>query len=233
MIVAAGVGKNKNVLKAIEEIDFEVLQTESEDDLVDMLFSGKVDAAIRGSLGASKVMPILRSKYPKISRASYINLKGNKFLFAPVGIDEGDFLNQKLQLAEQGSEFLKSLGIKPHIAVLSAGRPTDKGRSSKIDDSIDEGELLTSKINERSIYAKHYYILIEEAIADGSNFIIAPDGICGNLIFRTLVFLGGAKSYGAITLGMKEIYIDTSRSQNIEGYKRALKFANFLASSKK
>lgn len=234
MRIVAGVGKNKNIIDAIDSVDFEVLKTESEDELVELLFDGYADAAIRGSLSASKIMAKLRGKYPnKITRVSFIDLNGHKFLLAPVGIDEGDDLDQKLRLAEDGSRFLKSIGMKPKIGVLSGGRLQDMGRSKKIDDSLEEGELLTSMITEKSIDVKHYFILIEDAIADGANFIIAPDGIIGNLIFRTLVLLGCGRSYGAVTLGMNEIYIDTSRSQDIEGYKRALKFAHDLAESRK
>ena len=75
-------------------------------------------------------------------------------------------------------------------------RPQDYGRSTKIDDSLEDGELLTSLMNKESIDAKHYFILIEDAIAEGANLIIAPDGICGNLIFRTLVLLGKEKAMG-------------------------------------
>ena len=131
------------------------------------------------------------------------------------------------------SRFLTSIGIKPKLGILSGGRPQDKGRSKKIDESIEGGEFLTSILSEHLIDVKHYFILIEDAIADGANFIIAPDGISGNLIFRTLVLLGGGKSHGAVTLGMDEIYIDTSRSQDLEGYKRALKFAHYLGISRK
>ncbi len=233
MKIVAGVGKNKKVIEAIENVNFEVLQTESEEELVKLLFNGHADAAIRGSLSASKIMIKLREKYPKIARASYINLKGQKFLLAPVGIDEGDDLKQKLLIAEEGSQFLTSIGIKPKLGILSGGRPQDYGRSTKIDDSLEDGELLTSLINKESIDAKHYFILIEDAIKEGANLIIAPDGICGNLIFRTLVLLGNGKSHGAVTLGMKEIYVDTSRSQDVEGYKNALKFAYYLANLKK
>jgi putative methanogen marker protein 4 len=234
MRIAAGVGKNKKIMNAIDALDFDVITTESEDELVELLFNGFADAAIRGSLSASKIMTKLRAKYPnKISRASFIDLNGNKFLLAPVGIDEGDNFRQKLQIVEDGAKFLQSMGIKPDVAVLSGGRPQDKGRSIKIDDSIEDGEMLTSKIAEKNIDVKHYFILIEDAIADGKNFIIAPDGISGNLIFRTIALLGLGKSYGAITLGMDEIYIDTSRSQNLEGYKRALKFAHHIADSRK
>ena len=234
MQIVAGVGKNKNIIDAIDSVDFEVLTTESEDELVQLLFDGYTDAAIRGSLSASKIMAKLREKYPKkLSRASFIDLNGYKFILAPVGIDEGEDLDQKLRIAGDGSRFLRFIGMEPKIGVLSGGRLQDMGRSKKIDDSLKQGELLTSKIRERSIEVKHYFILIEDAIADGANFIIAPDGIIGNLIFRTLVLIGSGKSYGAITLGMNEIYIDTSRSQDIEGYKRALKFAHELTKSRK
>jgi putative methanogen marker protein 4 len=234
MRIIAGVGKNKNVTDAIDNVDFDVISIESEEELVELLFNGYADAAIRGSLSASKIMSILKKKYPnKISRASLIDLNGHKFLLAPVGIDEGDSIDQKLRVAEDGSKFLTSIGIKPKLGILSGGRPQDKGRSKKIDESMEGGEFLTSILSEKLIDAKHYFILIEEAIADGANFIIAPDGISGNLIFRTLVLLGEGKSHGAITLGMEEIYIDTSRSQDLEGYKRALKFAHYLGRSKK
>jgi putative methanogen marker protein 4 len=234
MRIIAGVGKNKNVIEAIDQVDFEVVTVESEEELVELLYNGFADAAIRGSLNASKIMAKLREKYPKkISRASFIDLNGQKFLLAPVGIDEGDDVDQKLRIAEDGSRFLLSIGIKPKLGVLSGGRPQDKGRSKKIDESIEDGELLTSMLLKKLIEVKHYFILIEDAIADGSNFIIAPDGISGNLIFRSLVLLGGGEGHGAVTLGMDEIYVDTSRSLDVEGYKRALEFAHFLVKSRK
>ena len=69
---------------------------------------------------------------------------------------------------------------------------------------------------------KHYYILIEEAIKDHANVIIAPDGISGNIIFRSLVLVAGIKSYGALTLKQEKLFIDTSRSQTTEGYVNAI-----------
>jgi putative methanogen marker protein 4 len=231
MRIAAGVGENRNIVEASKNVDFDVLLTKSEDELVDMLLNGSVDAAVRGSLNASKIMGRLKVKYPEILRSSLLEVHGHRFLLAPVGIDEGDTVSQKVQIINAGAEFLLKLGIKPEIAVLSGGRAQDKGRSQKIDDSIAEGELVTA-ITRNKYPVKHYFILIEDAIKDGSNFILAPDGITGNLIFRSLVLVGGMKSYGALTLGIKEIFIDTSRSQDVEGYTRALKFSHYLAELK-
>ncbi|MGB9936840.1 MAG: methanogenesis marker protein Mmp4/MtxX [Methanobacterium sp.] len=229
MKIAAGLGNNKNIIKASKMVDFEVILTESEEELVKMLLNNEVDAAVRGSLSASNILNILRDNYGNnLYRASYLEVGGNKFLFAPVGIDEGGNLEDKLKIIESGAEFLLKLGIKPKIGILSGGRAQDIGRSSKIDNSIKEGINLTEIIKDK-YSVKHYFILIENAIKDNANFIIAPDGITGNLIFRTLVFLGSAKSYGAVTLGINHIFIDTSRSQSVEGYKRALNFSYYLS----
>lgn len=229
MRIAAGLGKNKNIIEASKKVDFEVLLIESEDELVDILLNKKVDAAIRGSLSASKIMDVLRKKYgSEIFRASFLEVNGHKFLFAPVGIDEGDRLQDKKRIIELGAEFLLKLGIEPKIGILSGGRPQDMGRSPRIDCSIEEGMNLEKIIKDKYL-VKHYFILIEDAIEDKVNLILAPDGISGNLIFRTLVFLGSGKSHGAVTLGINEIFLDTSRSQTVEGYKRALEFSYYLA----
>ncbi len=229
MKIAAGVGENKNIIEASKEVDFEVILTESEEELIQMLVNKEINGAVRGSLGSSWIIPFLKEKYNKdIYRASLLEIKNHKFLFAPVGIDEGDSKEQKIKIIELGAQFLKNIDINPKIAILSGGRPQDIGRSKKIYDSIEEAENITTIIkNKYSV--KHYFILIENAIKDKANFILAPDGISGNLIFRTLVFLGSGKSYGAITLGIDEIFIDTSRAQSIKGYKRALEFSHYLA----
>ncbi len=229
MKIAAGVGENRNIIEASKKVNFEVILTESEDNLINMLLNKEVDAAARGSLSSSKMMTILKEKYcDKIYRASFLEVDGHKFLFAPVGIDDGDTIEEKIKIIDLGAEFLLKLGIEPKIAVLSGGRPQDVGRSQKIDDSIAEGEHVT-RVTKSRYSVKHYFILIEDAIKDNVNFILAPDGISGNLIFRTLVLVGSAKSHGAVTLGINEIFIDTSRSQSVEGYIRALKFSNYLA----
>lgn len=231
MKIVAGVGKNKNIVEASRQVDFPVILTESEEEFAELIINGRADAFIRGSLSASHLMAKLKKKYDNIYRASFLEIDGYKFFLAPVGIDEGDQLEQKIQIIELGAEFLHKIGMNPKIAVISGGRPQDVDRSQKIHDSIAQGKLLTRII--RNKYAvKHYFILIEDAIADEANFILAPDGITGNLIFRSLVLIGSGKSHGAITLGIREILIDTSRSQDVEGYIRALKFAKQLADMK-
>ena len=232
MKIAAGVGKNRAIVQAAQKVDFEIILTKSEDELLDLVINGNVNAGVRGSLSASHFMKKIREKYPEVSRASLLELKGHKFLLAPVGIDEGDTLEKKEKIIDNGVQFLKEMGLEPKVAILSGGRPQDRGRSPLIDSSIDEAEQLTM-ITKDKYRVKHYFILIEDAVSDGANLILAPNGICGNLIFRSLVLIGSIKSHGAVTLGIKEIFIDTSRSQNEEGYLRALKLAEKLAKLRK
>ncbi|MCK9152505.1 methanogenesis marker protein Mmp4/MtxX [Methanobacterium alcaliphilum] len=246
-IIAAGVGSNKNIITAAQKINFEVILVEKEELMLDMIRKNTADAYVRGSLNASSVMKYLRSIFPsKINRASFIEIDDFNFLLAPVGIDEGRDLSEKLILVEQCCEFLLKIGKSPKIAIISGGRPQDFGRDPKIDDSINQGEELTKilknkysgtgkndSITKNKYSINHYYILIENAVKDGCNLILAPDGISGNLIFRSLVLLGSGKSNGAITLGIDPLFIDTSRAQSVEGYMRALNFAHYLATLNK
>ena len=139
----------------------------------------------------------------------------------------------------------KICGKKPKIAILAEGRKDDLGRSERIDESLISSDELTNRLIEtfkeldnfdndsdeisKNYSIKNYYILLEQAIEDGYNIILANDGIFGNIMFRTLVLLDKWPSYGAVTLGIEEIFIDTSRDQTVEGYVRSLKLAYRLA----
>ncbi|MBE2899426.1 methyltransferase [Methanothermobacter thermautotrophicus] len=226
MRIVAGVGENRNMERAASLVDFEVELVHSEEEFIEELRRGG-DAYVRGSLPAASIMAELRGGGP-LNRASWIEVGDTGFLLSPVGIDEGRTVDDRFKIAVSASEFLQRTGKEPKVGVISGGRRGDLGRSPEVDRSIHEGELLTSMIKDK-YRVRHYHILIEEAVADGCNVIIAPDGITGNLIFRSLVLVGTARSYGAVALGFNGIFVDTSRSQTVEGYLRALEFAHWLA----
>jgi len=266
-----GLGKNKKVLQAIEEtaenenIDIKIAKNKEE--LIEAVKDKNIHAVIRGSLTSSIIKDLKNlnnfeninesnqfssSKSLKsINRASYIQKDDKEFLLAPVGIDEGESIDEKVEIAIQSFEFIKKCGKVPKIAILAGGRREDFGRNQKIDKTLTESEKLSSKLKEEiekkilkrssnslskgkeefntEYSIKNYYILIEKAISEGNNIIIAPDGIIGNLLFRTLVLLNSYNSYGAIALGFNKVFIDTSRDQSKEGYLRAIKLAYKLA----
>ncbi|MDR2967125.1 MAG: hypothetical protein LBU74_04185 [Methanobacteriaceae archaeon] len=271
--IVIGLGKNKKVLLAVEEAsqneNLNIKIAENDEKLLEAVKDRNIHAVIRGSLKSSIIKDLKKynnldshekislyssSDYFKsINRASYIKKDKKEFLLTPVGIDEGETIAEKLEIAIQSFKFIKKCGKVPKIAILAGGRKEDFGRNRKIDKTLKDSEKLTfilkreiEKIlvenhsnnnseenkdfnNEYSI--KNYYILIEKAINDGNNIIIAPDGISGNLVFRTLVLLNSYNSYGAIALGFNKIFIDTSRDQSKDGYLRALKLAYKLTNN--
>lgn len=275
--IVAGFDKNENILLAAKEAnkltDLNVDIVNSEEELIEAYNNPDVDAVVRGSLKSSKIMKYLRQldKDSKIHRATYINTDGSgftlnipasgskrgyissnanfEFLLSPVGIDEGNTLEDKLELAIQASEFIQSSGMEVKIAILADGRKDDVGRSERIDNSLKDSEKLTELLLEefennpnfdndsddvsKHFSVKNYYILLEQAIKDKNNIIISPDGISGNIIFRTLVLLNSWPSCGAVTLGINKIFIDTSRDQSIEGYLRSLNLVYKLAKEQK
>ena len=256
--IVAGLGENENIIKASNELneidDLEISLVKTEDELIEAFKNPEIDAVIRGSLKASKVIKAIKEfKSDKtINRTTYINTEDEEgfsnnyeFLLAPVGIDEGKNIEEKIILAVQAADFIQYLGKKPKIAVLAEGRKDDLGRSERIDESLISSDELTNRLIEtfkeldnfdndsdeisKNYSIKNYYILLEQAIEDGYNIILANDGIFGNIMFRTLVLLDKWPSYGAVTLGIEEIFIDTSRDQTVEGYVRSLKLAYNLA----
>ena len=178
-----------------------------------------LDAIIRGGLSSSEFIKEVKNlgKYEKINRLALLETNsGKQFFFAGVGIDEINDFDQKLELMQNSIFFLKKVGITPKIAILSGGRNSDLGRDSWIDENIKNSQQLEKKLKELypDINVKHYQILIEQAISDDANLILAPEGIAGNLIYRTLIHLGGGRSYGALYLKSyikNKIIIDCSR----------------------
>ena len=232
--IAIGVGENENIIQACHIFKEKHPKTElkliyKDEDLVKAVLDDKIDGVVRGSLPASNIMKELKEHYPNLSRATYVNGNDYEFLLSPVGIDEGVSVEDKFEIAMNCCDFLKKLGKTPKIAVLAEGREDDFGRGSEVSNSIKDAKKLTKMIEETTEDVTNYFILIEKAMKDNCNVIIAPNGRVGNIIFRTLILLNSWPSYGAVTFGIDKTYIDTSRDQSIEGYVRSLILVNDLA----
>lgn len=214
---------------AIGEIGTEleiINSTEPSKKLVELLSEGEIDSAVRGTLSATRTLKELKSsfKIKKLYRVALLETADRvPFFLAPVGIDEGNSAMDKIELIKRGVERFSCFG-EAKVGILSGGRFEDKGRDERVDRTLLEAEFVTKRVCDMGINAKNYSILIEDAIKE-ANFIIAPDGISGNLIFRTLVFLGGGHGYGAPVL-MDKVFVDTSRVK--EDAARAIMLAGAL-----
>ena len=185
--------------------------------LVAALETGAVSCAVRGSLPAKSSLAEVakRFKLSSIYRAALLSINNeHSFFLAPVGIAEGIFIDERLKLIKLISPLLADLSVEPRVGILSGGRiPEDFGRSGLVDESLGAGEKLLKLAKDVKFDAKHYGILIEDAYSE-ANVIIAPNGIVGNLLFRTLHYLGACRSFGAPVLNLDKTFVDTSRSKS-------------------
>lgn len=191
--------------------------------LVEDLMAGRIDAAVRGTLPANATLKALKraAGVDHLERIALLEtVHGKKFMFAPVGVDEGWTVADKLELIKKGRIIARKFGLPEKVGILSGGRLGDIGRHPKVDASIADAELIAQLGD-----ATHCEILIEDAV-ETCGLIIAPDGISGNLVFRTLVFLGGGNGHGAPVVNISRIFVDSSRAS--PNYANALLLAASL-----
>ncbi|MDO8841319.1 methanogenesis marker protein Mmp4/MtxX [Methanocalculus sp.] len=195
--------------------------------LIDALLRGEIDGGVRGTLPAHSTLRYLREAtgVNQIERVALLEtIEGRRFLLTPVGVDEGMTINDKVRLIRGAERLADQIGIDRSVGILSGGRLGDIGRSPDVDRTLAEAELLA-----RITGGIHAEILIEEAVHT-FGIVIAPDGISGNLIFRTLVLLGSGTGHGAPVVNIGVSFVDTSRAS--ENYGNAIHLAAAIASQK-
>ncbi len=205
---------------------------ESAEGLVEALKDGDIDAAVRGSMGSTPVLKSLKEVFgvERVLRIALLETgRGHLFFLAPVGIDEGWTVDQKVEFITLGQHILERLDFPIKFSVLSGGRLSDRGRHSTVDGTISAAEEVVELCTKKGMHVDHSEILIEDAVQDHS-FILAPDGISGNLIFRTLHFLGGTRAFGAPVINIERVFVDTSRAKT--DYVDSIALASALASHK-
>ena len=208
---------NKQVSTKKDQSKFRLIDCENpEERIYEFLFNNTIQAIVRGSLSSNKFLKNMTEKLniKEINRLALLEtIKGHQFFYGPVGIDECNTLERKRVFIEKALKLFEVLDITPKISILSGGRESDIGRDDKVDETIKDAVNLVRilRLKYSGLHITHDEILIENAVEKKSNLIIAPDGISGNLIYRTLVHLGGGKAYGAIYMGIEKIIIDTSR----------------------
>jgi putative methanogen marker protein 4 len=193
------------------------------------LEKGEVDGGVRGTLGSNETLAKLRSAYglDRILRTAILGSAGGRaFMLTPVGIDEGRTVDQRLDLTSSTLEYLRPVGWSLKVGILSKGRPEDHSRGEEIRRSLEEGDELARRLGASGVEAKHHGILVEEALGE-SDLLVAPDGVTGNLMFRTLHFVGAGKAYGAPVVNLPGVFVDTSRAK--EGYAESVLLAAGLS----
>ncbi len=215
--VRVGIGRGTdagNVERSAEAMSqYDVRIYDDPEKLAVDLAEGRIDAAIRGDMSSSKLLPIIKAKLglKSLERIVLMELlSGKMILMAPVGIDEGWTDAQKEELARKCVKMAKKIGLGTKIAVMSGGRCEDVGRCKAVDRSIESARNIVKQLESEGYDVYHCQILIEDAVKN-ADILIAPEGITGNIIFRTLHFIGGAKALGAPVMNSDKVFVDTSR----------------------
>ncbi|MDI6866593.1 methanogenesis marker protein Mmp4/MtxX [Methanoculleus sp.] len=213
---------------SFDDVATVVEAVEPEVALVEALYAGRIDAAIRGTLPASATLKALKraAGADRLERIALLESPdGHLFLLAPVGVDEGWTVGEKVRFVRAGRDIARRFGLPESVAVLSGGRLGDVGRHPAVDRTMADAELVA-----RLSGAEHIEILVEE-VPGRYGLVIAPDGITGNLIFRTLALLGGGRGHGAPVVNIDRIFVDTSRAS--ADYTNAVMLAKSLVLSEK
>lgn len=230
--MAEKMGYARAVIVSREELatDIEnVVTPVPEAKMVEMLKNSEVAGIVRGSLDINPIMAALKTHFgiKKLLRLAILKPPNTSpFFFAPVGIDDAWNVREKVRIGALGAELMRQLGIEENIAVLGGGRKGDIGRSAVTDRSIRSAEKAADALTKKGYRATCMYILFEEAI-EKYNFILAPDGISGNLIYRSLCLVGEGSGMGGPAVGADFVYVDTSRAGRT--YHNAICCASALA----
>lgn len=214
VIVGIGTCKNRSAVESsASKFPDNVIIYDDPELLAKDLASGKIDAAVRGNMSSSVLLPLIKKELNLESLERVVILEplgGRLVCMAPVGIDEGWTKEQKIGFIRRSKPLLKKLGMGERIAVMSGGRSDDMGRNDCVDRTIRDAIEIVSELKEEGYDIYDAQILIEDIVKE-ADFLIAPDGISGNLIFRTMHFIGGAKALGAPLINTDKIFVDTSR----------------------
>lgn len=216
-----GVGSAKTVRGDMQEAlassapDLRLEIFSDAESLVSALADGSIDAAVRGDLSSREVLPKLRDAFgmeETVRAAILSDWQGRHFLLSPVGIDEGLDEGSRLRSARATISYFASVGWKLKVGVLSRGRAEDVVRGPHIGASIAEGERIARSLRSEGVDARHFEILLEEATRE-ADLVLAPDGVTGNLIFRSLSLVGGRPAFGAPVVNVPRVFVDTSRAR--------------------
>lgn len=214
---------------------YEIMDFSSKEDAckeaVGLVSSGKADFIMKGMAETATIMRAVLDRQSglrtgkKLSHVSVMEVPGHHKLFiitdGAMNIEPG--LDEKRQIIENAVGVARSIGIEyPKVAVLCAVEKVNPKMKATLDASelvklnisgkirgcIVGGPLaLDNAVSKRSAAVKG----IEDPVAGDADILVCPDIESGNILYKSLVFLAGARSAGLIA-GASAPVVLTSRS---------------------
>ncbi len=218
---------------------------------VEMVSSGRADFLMKGMVQTADLLRVVLDKDIGLRTNRILSHLGvlevpayNKLLFiTDGGINIAPDLKAKADIIQNAVDVARCLGIeKPKVAILAALELVNPAMQCTLDaaalckmadrgqikNCIIDGPLAMDNAISREA-AKHKGIISE--VAGDADILITPDIEAANIMYKTLVFLGGAKPCGIIA-GSKAPVVTTSRSDDYQAKLNSIALAA-LASTKK
>lgn len=251
------VGKEKEIREIAKSIDFDLTDIEIidlQDDVetsieaTKLVSSGRADILMKGIVATAVILKqVLNKEYglrdgKPLSQAVLFEIPTyhKMFIGTDFAFNISPDLETKKHIIENAVTLEHAIGIdKPKVAVLAAVENvnpnmvatldadalTKMNENGEIKDCIVYGPLaMDNAVSKESAKIKG----IDSTVAGDADIFLAPDLASGNILYKTLTFLGKAKSAG-IVLGAKAPVIITSRADTAVDKFNSIVLATILA----
>lgn len=229
----------------IEHVDGDLVEQSRR--AVELVVEGRAQVLMKGLVDTSILLrELLREKRFRTGRAmsivgllevpSYPKL----ILATDVGMCIEPDLKQKKEITENAVAVARALGIDhPKVAVICAKEKVDAKMPATLDAQMlvemnQRGELTDCLVggpfaidNALSGSAAEHKGIVHPVAGD-ADILLVPDLVSGNMFYKTLVFLAGAKS-AATLVGAGVPVVVTSRADSAESKLHAIAVAALLS----
>jgi phosphate butyryltransferase len=240
IIIPVLVGNKIEIEKICKEIDFDLSGIEIHEENIPAISSikavalikeGKADILMKGLVSTAPLLKAVLDKengLTKGSTLSHFALIESPYYHKLIGVtDEGmnilPSLNEKVDIINNSVEVFHRLGIKiPKVAVVGplevvnpkiestthAAMLTVMNRRGQIQGCIVDGPFAIDNAVSKEA-AEHKGVISD--VAGDADILVAPDLNSGNMLYKTLMFMGGCTS-AAVIMGAKVPIVLTSRA---------------------
>jgi phosphate butyryltransferase len=214
---------------------------------VALINAGKADILMKGLLSTAMLLKAVITKDNGLRKAqilSHFALFESKFYHKIFGISDAAMniaptFEEKIHILNNAVDVMHKLGVStPKVAILCpvetisekiestvhASMITVMNKRNQIKGCIVDGPLSLDNIVS-SEAAKHKSIVSE--VAGDADIIIVPELDCGNALYKSLIFMGGAMS-AAVVAGAKVPIVLTSRADSEHNKFLSIAFAAAL-----
>jgi phosphate butyryltransferase len=240
IIVPVLVGNKPEIERICKEIDFDLTGIEIHEEnnpavsavkAVALIKEGKADILMKGLVSTAPLLRAILDKEKGLRKAatlSHFALVESPYYHKLVGITDAamniapDF-NEKINIINNAVEVYHRIGIKePKVAIVGplevvnpkiestthAAMLSVMNKRNQIKGCILEGPFAMDNAVSKEA-AEHKGIISE--VAGDADILVAPDLNSGNILYKTLVFMGGSTS-AAVIMGAKVPIVLTSRA---------------------